>query len=62
MGVNPPGKFILGDVSRLDAFSVYHFRTWLLSGAAGATTESPEVRPTRSSRTKVSSLQFSYAH
>ena len=52
---------ILGGVSRLDAFSVYLVRTWLPSYALGRTTGAPEVRPSRSSRTKDSSLQISYA-
>ena len=57
-----PGFLILGRVSRLDAFSGYPFRTWLPSNAAGATTGTPEVRPSRSSRTRDSSPQESYAH
>ena len=56
-----PGNLILGGASRLDAFSGYPFRTWLPSDATGVTTGSPEVRPTRSSRTKVSFPQISYA-
>ena len=55
------GDLILGGVSRLDAFSVYLVRTWLPSYALGRTTGAPEVRPSRSSRTKDSSLQISYA-
>ena len=55
------GYLILRGASRLDAFSVYPFQTWLLGHALGSTTDTPEVRPTRSSRTKVSSLQISYA-
>ena len=55
------GYLILRYVSRLDAFSVYRIRTRLLSYALGSTTDAPEVRPARSSRTKVSSLQISYA-
>ena len=42
---------ILRWASHLDAFSGYPFRTWLPGGAAGATTGTPEVRPSRSSRT-----------
>ena len=53
---------ILRRVSHLDAFSGYPFRTQLLGNAAGATTDTPQVRPTRSSRTKVSLSQISYAH
>ena len=53
---------IFGRVSRLDAFSVYLIRTWLPSRAIGMTTGAPEVRPSRSSRTKDSSHQISCAH
>ena len=53
---------ILRCASRLDAFSVYHIRTRLPGYALGRTTDAPEVRPTRSSRTKVSSSQISNAH
>ncbi len=56
------GYLILRGASRLDAFSVYPFRTWLLCHAPGSATDSPEVRPSRSSRTKDSSSQISYAH
>lgn len=56
------GYLILRGASRLDAFSVYPFQTWLLGHAIGMTTDPPAVRPTRSSRTKVSSSQISYAH
>ena len=56
------GYLILKHVSRLDAFSVYHNRTRLSSYAVGTTTGAPEVRPTRSSRTKVSPSQISNAH
>ena len=55
------GYLILRGASRLDAFSVYPFQTWLLGHALGSTTDTPEVRPTRSSRTKVSSSQISCA-
>ena len=55
------GNLILGWASRLDAFSAYPVRTQLPSCAAGATTGTPLVRPSRSSRTKDSSLQISYA-
>src|SRR5271156_2419745 len=48
--------------SRLDAFSGYPVRTWLPGDAAGATTGTPEVRPSRSSRTRESASQVSYAH
>lgn len=56
------GYLILRGASRLDAFSVYPFQTWLLGHALGNATDTPEVRPTRSSRTKVSSSQISYAY
>ena len=56
------GYLILRCTSRLDAFSVYYIRTRLPGYAPGGTTDAPEVRPTRSSRTKVSSSQISCAH
>ena len=56
------GYLILRCTSRLDAFSVYYIRTRLPGCALGRTTDAPEVRPTRSSRTKVSSSQISNAH
>ena len=46
--------FISGRASRLDAFSVYPFRTQLPSHALGRTTGTPLVRPLRSSRTRSS--------
>ena len=55
------GNLILGWASRLDAFSAYPVRTQLPSCAAGATTGTPLVRPSRSSRTKDSSPQISCA-
>jgi len=55
------GNLILRQASRLDAFSAYPFRTWLPSGAPGGTTGTPAVRPSRSSRTKDSPSQISYA-
>ena len=55
------GDLISEGASRLDAFSAYHFRTWLPGGAAGATTGTPEVRPSRSSRTKDGAPQISHA-
>ena len=55
------GYLILRGASRLDAFSVYPFQTWLLSYALGSTTDTPAVRPSRSSRTKDSSYQISSA-
>ena len=45
--------------SRLDAFSAYPNRTRLLGSTLGSITDTPEVRPTRSSRTKVRTPQFS---
>ena len=56
------GSLILETASRLDAFSAYPDRTWIPGGAAGAATGKPEVRPTRSSRTKVRPPQTSCAH
>ena len=56
------GYLILRGASRLDAFSVYPFPTWLPGRAIGMTTGAQEVSPTRSSRTKVSSSQISCAH
>ena len=55
------GNLILRQASRLDAFSAYPFRTWLPSDAPGGTTGTPAVRPSRSSRTKDSPSQISYA-
>ena len=55
------GYLILGGASRLDAFSVYPFRTWLPGYAIGMTAGAPVVRPARSSRTKASSPQISSA-
>ena len=56
------GYLILRGASRLDAFSVYPFRTWLPCHGSGKPTGTPAVRPSRSSRTKDSSSQMSYAH
>ena len=55
------GYLILRGASRLDAFSVYPGPTWLPGYALGSTTGTPEVSPPRSSRTKGSSSQISYA-
>ena len=55
------GNLIFRGASRLDAFSVYPFQTWLLCYALGSTTDTPAVRPSRSSRTKDSSYQISSA-
>ena len=55
-GVSRPvkghGILVLAMASRLDAFSVYPFRTWLPGRAASATTRTPGVRPSQSSRTR----------
>ncbi len=56
------GYLILRGASRLDAFSVYPFQTWLPGRRLGSLTGAPAVRPSRSSRTKDSSSQISYAH
>ena len=56
------GYLILRGASRLDAFSVYPFQAWLLCHAVGTTTDTPAACPSRSSRTKDSSSQISYAH
>ena len=58
----PRRDLVSRPVSRLDAFSGYPFRTWPPGRAAGATTGSPEVRPSRSSRTRERSSQVSYTH
>ena len=56
------GYLISRGASRLDAFSVYPFRTWLPGRRLGSLTGTPAVRPSRSSRTKDSSSQISCAH
>ena len=56
------GYVVLGKDSRLDAFSGSPVRTWLLSDARCQTTDPPAVRPTRSSRTRVSVPHVSNAH
>ena len=56
------GSLILKEASRLDAFSVYPVRTSLLGHGPGDPTDTPEVRPSRSSRTRDSSSQTSCAH
>ena len=58
----PQGDLVLRLVSRLDAFSGYPFRTWLPGDATGVTTGAPEVRPSRSSRTRESASQVSNTH
>ena len=55
------GYLILRGASRLDAFSVYPFPTWLPGREPGGSTGTPEVSPSRSSRTKDSSSQISSA-
>ena len=55
------GYLILRGASRLDAFSVYPGPTWLPGHAPGGATGPPAVSPSRSSRTKDSSSQISYA-
>ena len=56
------GYLILRGASRLDAFSVYPVQTWLPGRELSSSTGTPAVRPPRSSRTKGSSSQISYAH
>src|SRR5581483_6442716 len=60
--VDPMGDLISGPASRLDAFSAYPFRRSPTSRALGRTTGTRELRPSRSSRTRDSSPQISYAH
>ena len=60
--VNPVGGLILRSASHLDAFSAYPIQTWLPGSAPGGTTRTPEVCPPRSSRTRGSASQTSYAH
>ena len=60
--VNPVGDLISRRVSRLDAFSAYLFRRSQTSHAPGGTTGTRELRPSRSSRTRDSSPQISYAY
>jgi len=55
------GYLILRQASRLDAFSGYPFQTWLPSCATGVTTGTPEVCPSRSSRTRDRPSQISSA-
>lgn len=57
----PRGDPVSRGGSRLDAFSGSPVRTWPPGRAAGATTGSPEVRPSRSSRTGDGSSQVSNA-
>ena len=55
------GYLILRGASRLDAFSVYPVPAWLLCHEPDGSTDTPEASPPRSSRTKGSSSQISYA-
>ena len=55
------GYLILRGASRLDAFSVYPVPAWLLCHEPGSSTDTPAASPPRSSRTKGSSSQISYA-
>ena len=59
---DPHGDLILWLASRLDAFSAYPYPTRLPGSAPGGTTGTPEVGPTRSSRTSVRATQISRAH
>ena len=59
---DPKGDLILRLASCLDAFSTYPYPTRLPGRAPGGTTGWPEVGPTRSSRTSVSTTQDSCAH
>src|SRR5690606_38274078 len=56
------GALISKQASRLDAFSGYPSRTQPTSHALGRTTGTPEVRPSRPSRTRDSPSHDSYAH
>ncbi len=58
--VNPVGRFILDEASRLDAFSGYPVRRSPTSRALGRTTGTRELRPSRSSRTRDSFPQSTY--
>ena len=49
---SPHGTLVLALASRLDAFSVYPFPTWLPSRALSRTTGTPGVGPSQSSRTR----------
>ena len=55
------GYLISGGASRLDAFSVYPVPAWLPCRGLGRPTGTPAAGPSRSSRTKDSSPQISYA-
>jgi hypothetical protein len=60
-GAYASGDLILGWASHLDAFSGYPIRTQLPSDTTGVITGTPEVRPSRSSRTRDSAPQISCA-
>jgi len=55
------GGLISRWASRLDAFSGYPIQAWLISNALGRTTDTPEARSSRSSRTRDESSQTSNA-
>ena len=59
---NDLGRFILGKVSHLDAFSGSPVPAWLPGAAFGNTTGTPEASPSRSSRTRDGIPQSSNAH
>jgi hypothetical protein len=56
------GYLVLRWASHLDAFSGYPVRRLLLGYAVGTTTDTQELRPSRSSRTRDSSSQIPNAH
>ena len=55
-------KFISGPISCLDAFSNSFGEMWLHGDADESTTMTLEISPSRSSRTRVSFLQFFNAY
>ena len=61
LGACATGDLILRWASHLDAFSGYPIRTQLPSDTTGVITGSPEVRPSRSSRTRDRFSQISCA-
>src|SRR5205085_10364994 len=56
------GELISRSASHLDAFSGYPIRTYLTCGALGRPADTPEVRSSRSSRTRDESSQLSTSH
>ncbi len=58
--LNAVGDLILRRASHLDAFSAYPFRRWQTNRALGRTIGTPELRPSRSSRTRDSLSQISF--